>query len=267
MPEKPESGLTKRLSDLEENQKRMFARLEGFLESKEYKGGEKPKEAPREPQPQYEEHVPRTPEEVPLPSSPLELAAREGPKEEVLLRTALGMATIRVNPHGHFALFRANLWTLDGEWDGLVRTVIQLEVDVEHEYTFPPRQDGSYDHPSHIQPVTDHQTPEKLGLLNKNRAKSKYTFKDDSTIEAVGVAVGYRVPMKDESFQIVVALTEAISYGTGEYDGVKGLATFVGGTWFPATPAFNDGERSEHRSFHTIRLFRKVVQGKVPVFP
>jgi hypothetical protein len=52
-----------------------------------------------------------------------------------------------------------------------------------------------------------------------------------------------------------------MTYGTGVFKGVKGLVTFVGGTWFPATPAFKSGERSEHRSFHTIRLFRKVVQG------
>jgi hypothetical protein len=192
----------------------------------------------------------------PPPNSLLELTAREGPKEEVLLRTALGIATIAKTADGHpYALFNAELWKLDGEWDGVVQTVIRLEVDVKHEYTFPPRQEATYDSPSDIRPASK---------LNQNRAKSRWTFADGSTIEAVGVAVGYRVPMKDESFQIVVALTEAITHGTHVYSGVKGLATFVGGTWFPATPAFNAGERSEHRSFQIIRLFRKPVQGPLP---
>ena len=142
----------------------------------------------------------------PPPNSLLELTAREGPKEEVLLRTALGIATIAKTADGHpYALFNAELWKLDGEWDGVVQTVIRLEVDVKHEYTFPPRQEATYDSPSDIRPASK---------LNQNRAKSRWTFADGSTIEAVGVAVGYRVPMKDESFQIVVALTEAITHGT-----------------------------------------------------
>jgi hypothetical protein len=213
-------------------------------------------EEPREHKPAYAEHGTRAPGERPPPSGLLELTAREGPKEEVLLRTALGIATIAKTSDGHpYALFNASLWKLDGEWDGVVQTVIRLEVDVKHEYTFPPRQEGTYDRPSDIMPTSG---------LNQNRAKTRYTFADGSTIEAVGAAVGYRVPMKDESFQIVVALTEAISHGTHVYAGAKGLATFVGGTWFPATPEFNAGERSEHRSFHIIRLFRKAVQGPLP---
>jgi hypothetical protein len=68
-------------------------------------------------------------------------------------------------------------------------------------------------------------------------SKQAYFFPDGSSLVTTGPSVPKIVKLKDGGAQLWVASVGVIAQGTGKYEGVRGLSSYVGSAHFPNWPA------------------------------
>lgn len=184
-------------------------------------------------------------------SALFELAAAEGPYEEVIICRSLGTATVSIKGKDRKDLYivpNGKLHRLNGEEVGWYTGVFKARVD-DDLLTFPAAPDGPFDRPS---PIPDFR--QKL-----HPTKAIWKFHDGSVI-AVGPANSYVIPLKDGSAQLVISIAMVITGGTRRYQGALGTISSLGATWFPFVPgsslasSLKDGAVFEAKGVHGFRI-------------
>lgn len=183
-----------------------------------------------------------------LASGLFELAAAEGPYEEVLIVRSLGTAKIFIDGKTLHIVPNGRLHRLTGEKVGWYTGVFKSTID-DKLTKFPPSPSAPYDKPSKI--------PDFRMRLHPTKAIWKFR---DGHIEAAGPANSYVVPYKDKTAQLVISIAMVIAKGTGRYEGARGTISSLGATWFPYIPglplekSLKNGALFEARGVHAFRI-------------
>jgi|GEM_PF-2676512 len=177
-----------------------------------------------------------------------ELAAAEGPYEEVIICRSLGTATVYIRGKDLFIVPNGKLHRLNGELVGSYTGVFKARID-DDLLTFPPAPSPPFDKPS---PIPDFR--QKL-----HPTKAIWKFHDGSVI-AAGPANSYIIPLRDKSAQLVISIAMVITNGTKRYSGALGTISSLGATWFPYVPGLSlqktlkDGAVFEAKGVHGFRI-------------
>jgi len=182
-------------------------------------------------------------------SNCFELAAAEGPYEEVIICRSYGTAKVFIrNKTDLYIVPNGKLHRLNCEYVGDYVGVFKSSL-TDDLLTFPDPPDEPYDQPS---PIADFRT--KL-----HPTKAKWEF-HDGTIYGVGPANSYIVPIKDGSNQLKISIAMVLTGGTGRYKGARGTISSLGATWFPYIPggklqdSLKDGAIFTARGVHGFRI-------------
>ena len=185
-----------------------------------------------------------------------ELAAAEGPFEQVFICRSLGTAKIYIKQNDLFIVPNGKLHRLTGEEVGWYTGVFKAKV-TDNLLKFPPRPSPPFDRPS---PIPDFRRRLKP-------TKAIWNFADGS-ITATGPANSYVIPLKDKSAQLVISIAMVITNGTGRYEGALGTISSLGATWFPYVPggtladSLKTGAIFEAKGVHGFRITREEFQAK-----
>ena len=96
--------------------------------------------------------------------------------------------------------------------------------------TWPDRQGGPFDRPQLDSAHTD-----RLGF-----SKTNFVFSDGGSIATVGSSVPKLTPLPDGAAQLWVASVGVITDGTGKYEGVRGLGSYNGSSFYETSPSFEN---------------------------
>lgn len=178
-----------------------------------------------------------------------ELAAAEGPYEEVIICRSYGTAKIFIrNKTDLYIVPNGKLHRLNCEYVGDYVGVFKSSIN-DDLLTFPDAPDEPYDQPSPIPDFRQRLHP----------TKAKWAF-HDGTIYGVGPANSYIVPIKDGSNQLKISIAMVLTGGTGRYKGARGTISSLGATWFPYVPggtlqdSLKDGAVFSARGVHGFRI-------------
>jgi hypothetical protein len=183
-----------------------------------------------------------------------ELAAAEGPFEEVIITRSLGIAKVYIKGDDLFIVPNGKLHRLTGEEVGYYSGVFRAKLS-DDLLTFPPSPHPPFDKPSPI--------PDFRKKLHPTKAIWKF---GDGSIIATGPANSYVIPLKDKSAQLVISIAMVITKGTGRYEGARGTLSSLGATWFPYVPGqtLQDGLKNgaiyEAKGVHGMRITRGIFQ-------
>lgn len=186
--------------------------------------------------------------EIAMGSGLFELAAAEGPYEEVIIVRSLGTAKIFINGNTLYIVPNGKLHRLTGERVGWYSGVFKSTVD-DPLTKFPPPPSKPYTKPS---PIPDFRK-------RLHPTKAIWNFPDGS-IEAAGPANSYVIPLKDQTAQLVISIAMVIGRGTGRYEGARGTISSLGATWFPYIPglplqkSLKSGALFEAKGVHGFRI-------------
>jgi hypothetical protein len=186
--------------------------------------------------------------EFEMGSGLFELAAAEGPYEEVIIVRSLGTAKIFINGKTLHIVPNGKLHRLTGKRVGWYSGVFKSTVD-DPLTVFPPPPSGPYTKPSPI--------PDFRKRLHPTKAIFKF---HDGTIETAGPANSYVIPLKDNTAQLVISIAMVIGKGTGRYAGARGTVSSLGATWFPYIPgqtlakSLKTGALFEAKGVHGFRI-------------
>jgi hypothetical protein len=187
-----------------------------------------------------------------------QLAAAEGPYEEVIICRSLGTATVSIRKEGKdlYIVPNGKLNGLNGEYLGEYTGVFRAKTD-DDLLTFPEQPKEPFDKPSHI--------PDFRQRLHPTKAIWKF---HEGSIMAVGPANSYVIPLRDRSSQLVISIAMVITNGTGRYAGARGTISSLGATWFPYIPGLQtkdtlkDGAIFEAKGVHGFRITLKEYQAE-----
>ena len=185
-----------------------------------------------------------------------ELAAAEGPFEEVIITRSLGIAKVYIKGDDLFIVPNGKLHRLTGEEVGYYTGVFRAKVS-DDLLTFPPTPHPPFDKPSPI--------PDFRKKLHPTKAIWKF---GDGSIIATGPANSYVIPLKDKSAQLVISIAMVITKGTGRYEGALGTISSLGATWFPYVPGLSlqeslkTGAIYEAKGVHGFRITREEFQAR-----
>jgi hypothetical protein len=177
-----------------------------------------------------------------------ELAAAEGPYEEVLICRSLGTATVYIRGKDLYIVPNGKLNRVDGKAIGNYVGVFRSKLGADL-LTFPEAPSKPYDKPS---PIPDFRT-----RLNPTKAVWRLP---EGSIFAVGPANSYVIPLRDKSAQLVISIAMVITGGTRRYEGARGTISSLGATWFPYVPGLTlaqtlkDGAVFEAKGVHSMRI-------------
>lgn len=187
-----------------------------------------------------------------------QLAAAEGPYEEVIVCRSLGTATVTIHQKDLYIVPNGKLNGLDGEELGWYTGVFNAKT-TDNLFKFPEAPQEPFDKPS---PIPDFR--QKL-----HPTKAVWKFREGS-VYATGPANSYVIPLKDKSAQLVISIAMVITGGTERYKGARGTISSLGATWFPYVPglALQDtlktGAIFEAKGVHGFRITLKKYQGAGP---
>jgi len=185
-----------------------------------------------------------------------ELAAAEGPVEQVLICRSLGIAKVYIKGEDLFIVPNGKLHRLTGEEVGYYTGVFRSKL-AANLLKFPPVPDPPFDKPS---PIPDFRK-------RLNPTKAIWNFGDGSII-ATGPANSYIIPLKDKWNQLVISIAMVITKGTGRYEGALGTISSLGATWFPYVPGLSlqeslkTGAIYEAKGVNCMRITRECFQAK-----
>jgi hypothetical protein len=185
-----------------------------------------------------------------------ELAAAEGPFEQVLICRSLGIAKVYIKGEDLFIVPNGKLHRLTGEEVGYYTGVFRSKL-TDDLLKFPPVPQPPFDKPS---PIPDFRK-------RLHPTKAIWNFGDGSII-ATGPANSYIIPLKDKSNQLVISIAMVITKGTGRYEGALGTISSLGATWFPYVPGLSlqeslkTGAIYEAKGVHCMRITRECFQAK-----
>ena len=185
-----------------------------------------------------------------------ELAAAEGPFEEVIITRSLGIAKVYIKGDDLFIVPNGKLHRLTGEEVGYYTGVFRAKVS-DDLFKFPPVPQPPFDKSS---PIPDFRK-------RLHPTKAIWNFGDGSII-ATGPANSYIIPLKDKSNQLVISIAMVITKGTGRYEGALGTLSSLGATWFPYVPGLSlqeslkTGAIYEAKGVHGMRITRRIFQAK-----
>ena len=182
-------------------------------------------------------------------SNCFELAAAEGPYEEVIICRSYGTARVFIpNKTDLYIVPNGELHRLNCEDVGHYVGVFKSSV-TDDLFTFPEEPEEPYDVPS---PIPDFR-------MKLHPTKAKWEF-HDGTIYGVGPANSYIVPIKDGSNQLKISIAMVLTGGTKRYEGARGTISSLGATWFPYVPggtlqsSLKDGAIFSARGVHAFRI-------------
>jgi hypothetical protein len=178
-----------------------------------------------------------------------ELAAAEGPYEEVIICRSYGTAKVFIrNKTDLYIVPNGKLHRLNCEYVGDYVGVFKSSL-TDDLLKFPDIPDEPFDQPS---PIDDFR-------MKLHPTKAKWEF-HDGTIYGVGPANSYIVPIKDGSNQLKISIAMVLTGGTGRYKGARGTISSLGATWFPFVPggslqdSLKDGAVFSARGVHGFRI-------------
>lgn len=182
-------------------------------------------------------------------SNCFELAAAEGPYEEVIICRSYGTAKVFIrNKTDLYIVPNGKLHRLNCEYVGNYVGVFKSSIN-DDLLKFPDMPQEPFDQPS---PIEDFR-------LKLHPTKAKWEF-HDGTIYGVGPANSYIVPIKDGSNQLKISIAMVLTGGTGRYKGARGTISSLGATWFPYVPggslqdSLKDGAIFSARGVHGFRI-------------
>ena len=91
--------------------------------------------------------------------------------------------------------------------------------------------------------------------------KARWEFNDGSSITAAGKGVSQLTPLKDGSALLADAASMAITEGSGQYSGARGIVSTIGTVFIPAGQDLPFGQPGAKVHQRTIETF-KIVRGK-----
>lgn len=177
--------------------------------------------------------------------------AKSDPREDLLIRFSHGHIVTEMS--GNAFSVRADLYTLDNRPDGRYEGEYQLVAPPSDAFNRPPQPVPPFDQP--VGPV-QHVTVNAY-------TKGRWTFRDGSSIEAVGAANFHAVRLakgddEDDSEQgrVLLWLTgeQIVTGGTGRFAGAQGLKTIGGSSLVPDFPP----RAGLHFPASAVDLFRVV---------
>jgi hypothetical protein len=190
-----------------------------------------------------------------------QLAAAEGPYEEVIVCRSLGTATVTIHQKDLYIVPNGKLNGLNGEDLGYYTGVFNAKT-TDNLFQFPDAPQEPFDRPSPI--------PDFRQKLHPTKAVWKFR---EGWIYGTGPANSYVIPLRDQSAQLVISIAMVITGGTERYKGARGTISSLGATWFPYVPglALQDtlktGAIFEAKGVHGFRITLKKYQGAAPGAP
>jgi hypothetical protein len=167
------------------------------------------------------------------------------PGEEIFILH--GVANGKVRADGRGINVSADLWTMNGE---------HIATKVLNAQTSAKTMEDLLRVPANPKVDLEDQTPVEE-IQPTTLKKAKWTFKDGSTITAIGKGVSHIWQLKDGSTVNADAALMIVTNGTGRYEGAQGIASTEGITFTPAgnpNPFANPG--GPLRNQHTIEVFK-----------
>ena len=154
---------------------------------------------------------------------------RSGTREEVFVRYAKGRGDVTAD--GKYVILHFDMFDLDGSPDGHLNTVFEGRHNTQEEilkWVKPP--EPIFDKPSKVEDVVIH-----------GFTKATWTFRDNSSIVAVGPTLTTVAVFKDGSSQLFVRMAATITGGTGRFQGALGGLTAIGSTFMEKGKPFGPG--------------------------
>jgi hypothetical protein len=191
-------------------------------------------------------------------------------REEVYVAYYVGKGKFSSPPNFEFGPqrfeFFINLqmdgYDLNGNWFGHQLGVHHSLSTPQDFFSTPPPPTGAFDDPA--SPVPELQV--------KEYTKGVWTFRDGSSVFAVGPAKSHLVPFTDGSFLFMVTTGQTITGGTGRYEGCAGIKEATGTTVVPPGLIQSGkfpipGMEFEAKTVETFRIVRRQDIGPFPPSP
>jgi hypothetical protein len=191
-------------------------------------------------------------------------------REEVYVAYYVGKGKFSSPPNFEFGPqrfeFFINLqmdgYDLNGNWFGHQLGVHHSLSTPQDFFSTPPPPTGAFDDPA--SPVPELQV--------KEYTKGVWTFRDGSSVFAVGPAKSHLVPFTDGSFLFMVTTGQTITGGTGRYEGCAGIKEATGTTVVPPGLIQSGkfpipGMEFEAKTVETFRIVRRQDIGPFPPPP
>jgi hypothetical protein len=185
--------------------------------------------------------------------------AVENQSEEVIVRLTKGRG--RFSPDKRFITLSMKMYRPDATADGYGA------VDGEHsgvwEAQFSSPED-LFSRPDPPLPPMDQPVGPVQNISSSAQTKAIWTFRDGSSITAVGPAMSHLIRLADNSHLFLVCCAQTITGGTGRYEGSSGLKTSMGSTYIPAgVDLFAPGKADfDAQTIDTFRIVRGRSQKK-----
>ena len=180
-------------------------------------------------------------------SGELPKEVRSDPREEVILRWAIGRGTLRADKKG--VTFIEDVYKLNGQPDGHMVVSSETIVEDKAELIAQP-------HNPEVVPADPNRVEH---LPAKSFGKVKWTRPDGSTLTALGVGNSNIVPLTGNDVITAEVLAMVITNGTGAYEGACGLWTSNHSILNPpgGTLLGSEGEFIR-KQLHTIRVIKGI---------
>jgi hypothetical protein len=176
--------------------------------------------------------------------------ARSDEREEVIVRYIIG--TGEISKDGKYIILKAKMYKLNGELDGHHEGVFEALYDLNDPNTinelmhFPDPPIPPLDQPSPVIPIPV-----------RANTKAIWTFRDNSSIEAVGPALVQLAAFKDGSKMLFGSAAARVPGGTGRYQGVVGINSAIGSTFLKKGAAFGPGTSFPGKAIESFRVIWK----------
>lgn len=176
-------------------------------------------------------------------------AAWEGTGEELIVRATVGHGTL--TPDGRYIVLKSKMYTMDGEEDGHHEGVFEsVHPDPAALLPWFVEPDPPFDEPRPVDRDPAH-------LEVRAYTAAIWTFRDGSSITAVGPAVVHLAPAKDGAMKFFVSVAASITNGTGRYRDAVGIKTANGSTYVSLGEPFGPGASFPGRTIETFRVIRR----------
>jgi hypothetical protein len=179
--------------------------------------------------------------------------AVENQSEEVIVRLTRGRG--RFSPDKRFITLSMRMYrpaatpdgygALDGEHAGVWEAQFSSPQEL-------------FNRPNPPLPPLDEPVGPVQDVAPSAQTKAIWTFRDGSSITAVGPAMSHLIRLADNSHLFLVCCAQTITGGTGKYEGSSGLKTSMGSTHIPAgvdlfAPGTPDFEAQTIDTFRIVR--------------
>jgi hypothetical protein len=179
--------------------------------------------------------------------------AVENQNEEVIVRLTKGRG--RFSPDKRFITLSMKMYRPAATADGY--GVIDGEHSGVWQAQFSSPQD-LFSRPDPPVPPLDQPVGPVQDVSPSAQTKAIWTFRDGSSITAVGPAMSHLIRLADNSHLFLVCCAQTITGGTGKYEGSSGLKTSMGSTHIPAgvdlfAPSTTEFEAQTIDTFRIVR--------------